>query len=83
MSQGGAVPLRQPVGWVYLARGYTIRWERGEQAAYVFVGQQMQTYPDEPPVVPVLTTIAVSSSGWTDLAEIRVVGERWLRSRAA
>lgn len=83
MSQGGAAPQRQPIGWVYLSKGYTIRWERGDQVAYVFAGKQLETYPDEPLAVPVLATIAVSSSGWTDLTEIRLVGERWLRTRAA
>ena len=63
--------------------GYTIRWKRGDQVAYVFAGRQMEAYPDAPLVVPALTTIPVSSSGWTDFAQIRVVGEQWLRTRAA
>ncbi|MGH3977952.1 MAG: hypothetical protein ACRDRZ_02950 [Pseudonocardiaceae bacterium] len=73
-------PQRQPVGWVYLAEGYTIRWECGDHVAYVFAGKQMKTYPDGPPRVPVHATVPVPPSGWTDLAHIRLVGERWLRS---
>jgi hypothetical protein len=69
------------VGWVYLPEGYTIRWERGDQVAYVFAGKQMETYPDQPLAVPVLAKVAVSTSGWTDLAEIHLVGQRWLRQR--
>ncbi|HEU0087883.1 MAG TPA: hypothetical protein VFQ77_09555 [Pseudonocardiaceae bacterium] len=83
MNQGGKQKPRPPVGWVYLPENYTIRWQRGEDVAYVFAGKQMQTYPDEPNPVPVLATIPVSSSGWTDLADIRAAGQRWLRTRAA
>lgn len=73
-------PARPPVGWVYLPEGYTIRWERGDQVAYVFSGKQMETYPAEPLRVKIKATIPVSSSGWTDLAEVRLVGEKWVRS---
>lgn len=85
MNRGGATPPRPPVCWVYLSAGsgYTIRWERGDQVAYVFAGKQMETYPDTSVAVPVLATITVSSSGWTDLAQIRLVGEQWLRTGAA
>lgn len=51
--------------------------------AYVFAGKQAETYPDKPLTVPVLATIPVSASGWVDLAQIRLVAERWLRTRAA
>lgn len=79
----GMTPLRPLVGWVYLSAepGYTIRWKRGDQVAYVFAGKQLETYPDKPLTMPVLATIPVSSSGWTDLAQILLVAERWLRTR--
>ena len=82
MTPGGATPPRPPVGWVYLSAGsgYTIRWERGDQVAYVFAGKQMKNHPDTPPA---LAAIPVSSSGWTDFTQIRLVGEQWLRTRAA
>lgn len=84
MSRGGAMPLNRPTGWAYLRSGNcTIRWQRGDQLAYVLPGKQMESYPDEPLRVEVLATIAVSPTGWTDLAEVRRVGQRWLRSRAA
>ncbi|MGH3907398.1 MAG: hypothetical protein ACRDTE_24965 [Pseudonocardiaceae bacterium] len=88
MKRGGAMPMNRPTGWVYLRPGNcTIRWRRGDDVAYVFSGKQMETYPDEPldePLrVEILATIAVSPQGWTDLAEVRRVGRRWLRSRAA
>ncbi len=85
VSPGGAPSPRPLVGWVYLSvgSGYTIRWERGDQVAYVFAGKQAETYPDKPLTVPVLATIPVSASGWVDLAQIRLVAERWLRTRAA
>ncbi|HEU0090405.1 MAG TPA: hypothetical protein VFQ77_22560 [Pseudonocardiaceae bacterium] len=41
----------------------------------------MDTYPDEPAKVAVLATMPVSPTGWTDLAEVRLVGRRWLRQR--
>lgn len=83
-SRNAAALRRPPTGWVYLSAGdagYTIRWQRGDHVAYVFAGEQMTTYPDKPLTVPVLATIPVPSSGWTDLAQIRFVGERWLRTK--
>ncbi|MGQ0779075.1 MAG: hypothetical protein ACT4NY_32455 [Pseudonocardiales bacterium] len=37
--------------------------------------------PDDHGMADVVGTIAVSPSGWTDLAEIRQVGQRWLRGQ--
>ncbi|MCA1600384.1 MAG: hypothetical protein LC776_01635 [Acidobacteria bacterium] len=42
-----------------------------------------KTYPDVPLAVLALATIPMSSSGWTDFDQIRLVGEQWLRNRAA
>lgn len=71
MSQGNRAA---PVGWVQLRGGCTIRWRRGDSLAYVLDAQQMGDHG----MAGVLDTIPVSQSGWTDLAEIRLVGQRWL-----
>ncbi len=73
MSRGGAVPRVAPVGWVQLEGRYTIRWRRGDPVAYVLGAQQVGDHG----MVGVVDTIPVSPSGWTDLAEIRQVGQRW------
>jgi hypothetical protein len=77
MSRGGAAPRAAPVGWVYLEGGYTIRWRRGDPAAHVLPGKQM----DDHGMAGVLESTPVSPSGWTDLAEIRQVGQRWRGQR--
>ena len=81
MSRGGATPKTAPVGWVFLDRhheeGITIRWQRGDWVAYVLEGQRI----GEHGVVGVLDTIPVAPTGWTDLAEVRLVGLRWLRQQ--
>ncbi|MGQ0776529.1 MAG: hypothetical protein ACT4NY_19240 [Pseudonocardiales bacterium] len=73
MSQAKAAP----VGWVQLPGGYTIRWRRGDPVAHVLPGRRA----DDHGMAGVVGTIAVSPSGWTDLAEIRQVGQRWLRGQ--
>ncbi len=79
MNRGGAAPKAAPVGWVFLDRhrhdGYTIRWRRGDAVAYVLSGQQVGNHG----MAEVLDTISVSPSGWTDLAEVRLLGQRWVR----
>lgn len=75
MNRGGATPKTAPVGWVYLPEGYTIRWRRGDPCAHVLDGQQMDNHG----MGGVVDSIAVSPSGWTDLAEIRQIGQRWSR----
>jgi hypothetical protein len=81
MSPGGAAPRTAPVSWVYLARhrhdGYTIRWQRGDPVASALTGNRL----DDHGITEVLDTIPVLPAGWTDLVEIRRLGERWLRSR--
>ena len=83
MSQGGATPKIAPVGWVFLDRhradGFTIRWRRGEPVAYVLEGKWLGDHS----ATATLGTIPVTPTGWTDLAEVRLVGERWLRARSA
>lgn len=82
MSQGGAVPKTVPVGWVFLDRrredGITIRWRRGDQVAYVLEGKRIG---DHTIGVGVLDTIPVAPTGWTDLVEVRQLGQRWLRQQ--
>ncbi len=61
------------VGWVYLDVGYTVRWRRGDPVAHVLYGQQMDNHG----TAGVVDTIPVAPSGWTDLAEVRQLGQRW------
>lgn len=76
MKHGGATPKTAPVGWVFLDRhrhdGYTIRWQRGDSVAYVLAGKQLFSHQ----TADALDTIPVSPSGWTDLAEIKLAGQR-------
>lgn len=69
------------VGWVFLDRhrreGFTIRWRRGERKAYVLNGQRTGDHT----TADVLAIIPVIPRGWTDLAEIRLLGQRWLRQQ--
>ncbi|MGH4014073.1 MAG: hypothetical protein ACRDSL_09125 [Pseudonocardiaceae bacterium] len=58
--------------------GITIRWRRGESVAYVLDGQRIG---DDTTVAGVLDTIPVAPTGWTDLQEIRLLGQRWVRHR--
>lgn len=81
-SQGGPPQATALIGWVFLDRhrqeGFTIRWRRGEQTAYVLDGQRVGDHA----MAGVLATIPVLPEGWTDLAEIRLLGQRWLRRQA-
>ncbi|MGH3824149.1 MAG: hypothetical protein ACRDRA_15165 [Pseudonocardiaceae bacterium] len=47
--------------------------------AYVLSGQQVGDHE----MSEVLDTIPVLPVGWTDLAEVRQLGERWMRARNA
>jgi len=73
--RGGANYTPKPITWVFLDAGYTVRWRRGDPVAYVFEGEQMHHHSDAGAV----DTIPVPSVGWTDMAEVRHVGRRWLR----
>jgi hypothetical protein len=81
--RGGAARKTPPVGWVYLARhrrdGYTIRWRRSDSAASVLAGKRIGDLG----MTEVVDIIPVLPAGWTDLAEIRALGERWLSRRSA
>lgn len=82
-SRGGAEPSTPLTGWVFLDRhrhdGYTIRWRRGDRVASVLSGQRVGDHG----MADVLGTIPVLPAGWTDLAEIRLLGQRWMRARSA
>jgi hypothetical protein len=69
----GAVPRVALIGWVRLEGRYTIRWRRGDTVAYVLGAQQIGDHG----MAGVVDTIPVSPTGWTDLAEVRHVGQRW------
>jgi hypothetical protein len=80
MSRGGAMPMTSPTAWVYLrSADCTIRWQRGDKVAYIFEGKQTEAHPDEG--VGVLATIPVSSTGWTDLADVKLAGENWVKEK--
>lgn len=64
---------------VRLAEGYTVRWRRGDAAAYVFADRQAG---DGDGTAGAIDSIPVSQTGWTDVGEVRTVATRWLRERA-
>ncbi|MCA1602159.1 MAG: hypothetical protein LC776_11125 [Acidobacteria bacterium] len=74
--------MNSPTAWAYLPSGdCTIRWQRGDKVAYIFPGKQIDIYPDGALRVEVLATIPVSSKGWTDLADVRLAGENWIKAK--
>lgn len=77
MTGAGGAARFALTGWVFLEAGFTVRWRRGDPVAYVFRGDQLDNHGK----AGVLDTIAVSPAGWTDLREIRQVGQRWVQRR--
>lgn len=77
MSRGGATFSTAPTGWAYLKSGCTIRWQRGDGEAYVLRGNQVGKWPTE----GILGIIPVSPLGWGDLAEVKLIGENWVRNK--
>lgn len=81
-SKGGANPTAGIVGWAFLDRhrhdGYTIRWRRGDPVAYVLAGNQVGSHG----MSDVIDTIPVLPAGWTDIGDIRQLGQKWLRRTA-
>ena len=77
MKRGGAMPVTRPTGWVYLKSDCTIRWQRGDREAYVLKGNKVGGWSME----GLFGRIPVSPAGWADLAEVRLVGEKWVRAR--
>ncbi|MGH7869915.1 MAG: hypothetical protein ACREP9_20340 [Candidatus Dormibacteraceae bacterium] len=82
-NRGGFTPSTAPTGWVFLDRhgadGFTIRWQRGDRVAYVLSGQRLGDHG----MTGVMGTIPVLPVGWTDLGELRMLGQRWVRTRSA
>jgi hypothetical protein len=82
MTHGEAAPAYRPTAWAYLpSGGCTIRWQRGDNVAYIFEGKQLETYPDEPLKVKILATVRVLPKGWTDIDHVRRIGENWVKVR--
>lgn len=77
MNRARTASKAAPIGWVFLDAGYTIRWRRGEPVAHILDGRQLDSHG----MADVLATIPVPPSGWTDLAEVRRTGQRWLRQQ--
>jgi hypothetical protein len=80
---GGFTPSTAPTGWAFIdhhhGNGFTVRWRRGDSVAYVLAGKQIGAHG----MTEVLATIPVLPTGWTDLAEVRQLGQRWTRTRSA
>lgn len=77
MSRSGTAA---PVGWAFLDYrhdGFTVRWKRGDTVAYVLAGQRFGDHG----MVDVVDTVPVPPTGWTDEAEIRALGRRWMNRR--
>lgn len=80
-SQRGFTPSTAPTAWAFfpgrgLSTGFTIRWKRGDPVAYVLHGRC-----EDHGINDVLDTIPVLPAGWTDLAEVRQLGQKWIRAR--
>lgn len=75
MSQGGTRPKDQPTAWAYLRNDRTTRWQRGDRQAYIVKGNKLGSWSMD----GLLATLPVSPTGWTDLAEVRLTGEKWRR----
>lgn len=75
MKSGGAVATARPTAWVYLVKhDCTIRWQRGDREACALRGKKIGEWSTE----GMIGRIPVLPAGWTDLSEVRLIGERWL-----
>ena len=81
MSRGDAVPQTASICWVFLNRyredGFTIRRQRGEPVAYVLDGKRVGDHT----MTGVLAKIPVATAVRTSLAEVRLIGQRWLHQQ--
>jgi hypothetical protein len=79
--KGGFAPSTAPTGWVFFDRrradGFTIR-RKSDRLAYVLSGQRLGDHR----MAEVLDTIPALPVGWTDLAELRTLGQRWMRTKS-
>ncbi|MGH3815495.1 MAG: hypothetical protein ACRDUV_24100 [Pseudonocardiaceae bacterium] len=64
--------------WIHLPGGYTVRWRRGDAVAYVFADRQTGDSEDNRTAID---TIPVSKTGWSDIADVRLIAHRWLRAK--
>lgn len=74
-SRGGATPTTAPIARLFLnchRDGYTIRWRRGDSVACVLAAKQIGNHG----MSEALDTIPVLPTGWTDLAEVRLLDPR-------
>lgn len=78
---GGVTSSTAPTAWAFFgggrSPGFTIRWKRGDTVAYVLSGRR-----DDHGMHDLLATIPVLPTGWTDQAEVRQLGQRWIRTRS-
>jgi len=77
VTRGGTAPKTAPTGWAYLKYDCTVRWQRGDREAYVLRGNQVGKWTTD----GVLGTIAVPYTGWSDLDEIKLAGENWVKAK--
>lgn len=68
--------MNRPTGWVYMKTDCTIRWQRGDREAYVLRGNTVGSWTME----GLLGKVPVSPAGWADLAEVRMIGQKWVHS---
>lgn len=52
----------------------------GDTVAYILEGKQIKACSNEPLRANVLATITVSSKGWIDLAQVKILGEKWAKA---
>ena len=77
MSRGGATPKTAPTGWAYFKSDCTIRWQRGDGEAYVLRGNKVGKWTSE----DVIGTFPVPRTGWSDLEDIKLAGENWVKAK--
>lgn len=68
--------MNRPTGWVYMNTDCTIRWRRGDREAYALRGNTVGSWTME----GLLGKVPVSPSGWADLAEVLLIGQKWVHS---
>lgn len=68
----------QPVIWIHLPGGYTVRWRRGDAVAHVFADRQAGDSDDTHGTID---AIPVPKTGWTDITDVRLIATRWLRAK--
>jgi len=82
MNYGAAAPAYRPTAWAYLPSGdCTIRWQRGDNVAYIFQGKQLETYlPGSGTESRDPCHYPVSPKGWADIPHVQRLGEAWVKA---